>query len=80
MGGNINDNIMRYVPKRLRPHVTDAFRDSDGYWIWFDCRVDTKYDPFMSCGTIHEDTINQVRYRLSQCVVLPRLSASKSCE
>lgn len=69
--GKPSEELMRYVPKRLRPHVTDAYHDSDGYWIGFDDAVDTKYDPYMYCGTIHEDTIREVRARLAQCVVLP---------
>jgi hypothetical protein len=66
-----SEKLMRYVPKKLRAHVTDAYHDSDGYWINFDDSVDTKYDPFMNCGTIHEDTIREVRERLAQCVILP---------
>lgn len=68
--GGPKDGLIRYIPKRLRSHVTDAFHDSDGYWVWFDDAVDTKYDPFMPCGTIHEDTILEVRARLSHCVVV----------
>ena len=66
-----SEKLMRYVPKKLRPHVMDAYHDCDGYWVEFDDLVDVKYDPFQTCATIHEDTIRELRYRLGQCVLLP---------
>lgn len=28
----IDERLMRYIPKRIRPMITECYRDSDGYW------------------------------------------------
>ena len=66
----ISPELRKHIPPKLLPHVTEAFKDSDGYWIWFDDNVDTKYDPCQPCGTIHEDTIGAVKSALRKCVIL----------
>ena len=62
----INEKILKYVPIRLKPHVVGCDHDSDGYWIWFDDKVEnTLYDG----ATIHEDTIAEVKQVFKYCVV-----------
>ena len=52
-------NIWKYIPRKKQEGVTNAFSDSDGYWIWLDdCHV--AYDGGEDCGIIHEYTIKDL--------------------
>jgi len=56
--------IMKYIPKSKRDAIKEAFKDSDGYWIflkegWNADRMDA------DCRTIHEDTIADLRYQIA---------------
>ena len=60
----INTKIMKYIPKGKREAIDEAYRDSDGYWIylkegWNADRMD------WNCHTIHEDTIKDLRYQIA---------------
>ncbi len=62
----MNEKILKYVPRRLKPHVVGCDHDSDGYWVWFDGNVmNTLYDG----ATVHEDTIAELKQTLKDCVV-----------
>lgn len=58
--GRIPTDIWKYVPQKLWSAVTDAFADSDGYWIWL---ADDyfAYDGGADCGTIHEYTVADLK-------------------
>ena len=60
----MDEKIIKYVPLYKRSGIKDAWRDSDGYWItlkegWNAYRMDS------DCRTIHEDTINQLRWQIA---------------
>ena len=62
----MNEKVLKYVPKRLKPYVVGCDHDSDGYWVWFDDNVvNTLYDG----ATAHEDTIAELKQALKNCVV-----------
>ena len=56
-------NIWKYIPEKLKEGVTDAFSDSDGYWIWLDHEEGgwVAYDGGEDCGMIHEYTIADLK-------------------
>lgn len=49
-------DIWKYIPQKKKECVTNAFSDSDGYWIWLD-EEHVAYDGGEDCGIIHEFTI-----------------------
>ena len=56
--------IMKYIPRNNQEAVEDAYADQDGYWIilrdgWTASRMD------WNCHTIHEDTIQELRYQIA---------------
>lgn len=58
------EQILRYVPKSKIEAISDAWQDDDGIWItlkdgWNAERMDR------GCHTIHEDTIQQLRYQIA---------------
>ena len=60
----IDDRIMRYIPKSKHKAIRACWQDSDGYWITLKegynaDRTDN------NCRTIHEDTISQLRYQIA---------------
>lgn len=61
--GQISRDIWRYIPESVRAGVTDAFADSDGYWIFLDHESSgwVAYDGGEDCGIIHEYTIEDLR-------------------
>ena len=63
----IKPSILARIPKRLRAHVTDIYRDCDGLWIEGD-----KYfwNPILEAHTVHEDTWAQAGAILRNCVIL----------
>lgn len=52
-----DEKIMRYVPKRLKNAVSKAYRDSDGYWIFF---KEGYEDTHMNSRTVHGYTIPEI--------------------
>ena len=53
-------NIWKYIPKSKLSGVTNAFSDSDGYWVWLD-EDHVAYDGGEDCGMIHEYTIADLK-------------------
>ncbi len=52
-------DIWKYIPQKYHEGVTNAFSDSDGYWIWLNHEEGgwIAYDGGEECGIIHEYTI-----------------------
>jgi hypothetical protein len=48
---------------RKHPSVADAFRDSDGYWIFL---IDGYVNPHLECGMIHEILLKKCISQLNQ--------------
>lgn len=61
--GRIVSDIWKYIPSNKREGITNAFADSDGYWIWLDHEEGgwVAYDGGEDCGTIHEFTIADLK-------------------
>ena len=61
--GRISYDIWKYIPERVMEGVTNAFADSDGYWVWLDHEEGgwVAYDGAEDCGMIHEYTITDLR-------------------
>lgn len=61
--GRIAEDIWKYIPAKCSEGVTNAFADSDGYWVWLDHEVGgwVAYDGGEDCGIIHEYTIKDLR-------------------
>jgi hypothetical protein len=60
----MDQKLLRYVPASKREAVRDAFRDSDGIWIflrqgWEASRTDS------GCHVIHEETVAGLRYQIA---------------
>lgn len=60
----LDDRIMKYIPKSKVAAIQDAYIDQDGYWIalhdgWNADRMD------FDCRTIHEDSIQELRYQIA---------------
>lgn len=60
----MDKKIMKYVPKSKITAIRDAYKDDDGYWMtlndgWEASNTDC------GCRTIHEDTINELRYQIA---------------
>lgn len=53
-------NLWKYIPQKTLSGVTNAFSDSDGYWIWLDENY-VAYDGGPDCGIIHEYTITDLK-------------------
>ena len=52
-------NILNYIPKRAWPAVSDAWQDSDGYWVML--REGWHVKDYFAEHTIHEDTLAEVK-------------------
>lgn len=61
--GQIDSDIWKYIPGKYNEAVTDAFADSDGYWVWLDNEPGgwRAYDGGEDCGIIHEYTVADLR-------------------
>jgi len=61
--GKVSKDIWKYIPKKYYPAVTNAFADSDGYWVWLDNENGgwRAYDGDEDCGMIHEYTIEDLK-------------------
>lgn len=53
-------NLWKYITASKQAFVTNAFSDSDGYWIWLD-EDHVAYDGADDCGQIHEYTIADLK-------------------
>lgn len=53
-------DLWKYIPEKLKEGVTDAFSDSDGYWIMLD-ENHVAYDGGSDCGMIHEYNIADLK-------------------
>lgn len=53
-------DIYKYIPDKYLGGVTNAFSDSDGYWIWLDEDY-VAYDGGEDCGMIHEYNIADLK-------------------
>ena len=58
--GRVSKDVWKYVPDRAKPGVSNAFADSDGYWVWL-WEDWTAYDGGEDCGTIHEYTVSGLK-------------------
>lgn len=52
-------NIWKYIPKKYREGIENAFTDSDGYWIWLDEQHEA-YDGGEDCHMVHEHRISDL--------------------
>lgn len=61
--GQVCTNIWQYIPYKVMEGVTNAFADSDGYWIWLDYEEGgwVAYDGGEDCGIIHEFTMADLK-------------------
>ena len=61
--GKTATNVWKYIPAKFRETVTNAFADSDGYWIWLDQEEGgwVAYDGAEDCGMIHEYTVADLK-------------------
>lgn len=60
----IDDRIMKYIPKSKQKAIRACWHDSDGYWI----ELHNGYNADRMdwhCHTIHEDTIAELRYQIA---------------
>ena len=51
-------SVSRYIPKKVLPHITNCYKDSDGYWAicengWHFLATD--------CHTAHGTTVQEFR-------------------
>lgn len=53
-------NIWKYIPEKYADGVSDAFSDSDGYWVWLE-KGWVAYDGEPDCWQIHEYTIADLK-------------------
>lgn len=53
-------DIWKYIPEKHMESVTDAFSDSDGYWIWLEDGF-VAYDGAEDCRQIHEYNITDLK-------------------
>lgn len=61
--GRTARDIYKYIPEKVREGVTNAFADTDGYWIWLDHEEGgwVAYDGGEDCGIIHEYNITDLK-------------------
>lgn len=59
----MDERILKYVPQKKKEAVADAFKDSDGYWIFLKDGLEAS-NMDSGCHTIHEDTIKELRYQI----------------
>lgn len=61
--GQVSTNIWKYIPYKVSEGVTNAFADSDGYWVWLDYENGgwVAYDGGEDCGIIHEFTVADLK-------------------
>ena len=52
-------NILNYIPKRALPAISDAWHDSDGYWVMI--REGWHVEDYFAERTIHEDTLAEIK-------------------
>ena len=55
----MDNKLLKYIPKKLHPAIADIFHDEDGYWIFLKQGYHVK--DYYADGTIHEDTIKELR-------------------
>ena len=61
----IDDRILKYVPKSKHKAIRAAWQDSDGYWITLKDGYNAGRMDNSGCHTIHEDTISDLRYQIA---------------
>lgn len=54
----MDDKLLRYIPKKLRPAIKDIYHDEDGYWIYLNEAYHVRN--YYADYTIHEDTIKEL--------------------
>lgn len=52
-------NILNYIPKRALAAVSDAWQDSDGYWVMI--REGWHVKDYFAEHTIHEDSLEEIK-------------------
>ena len=52
-------NILNYITKRALPAISDAWHDSDGYWVML--REGWHVEDYFAEHTIHEDTLAEIK-------------------
>ncbi|MBQ9531642.1 MAG: DUF3849 domain-containing protein [Eubacterium sp.] len=61
----IDERIMKYVPKAKQKAINAAWRDADGYWIELKDGYNAGRMDNSGCHTIHEETITELRYQIA---------------
>lgn len=61
--GRTARDIWKYIPKKVQEGVTNAFADSDGYWVLLDYEEGgwVAYDGGEDCGIIHDYTLEDLK-------------------
>ena len=60
----MDKQIMKYIPQSKIEAIEDAFRDSDGIWIYLKDEWEaSRFDK--GCHIIHEDDIKHLRYQIA---------------
>ena len=54
----IDENLLRYIPKKKQACISELFRDSDGIW---GALKDGYIDTIMCCPIIHVETIKELK-------------------
>ena len=54
----MDERVMKYIPKKILPHIVDCSKDSDGYWAgcergWHFAATD--------CHTAHGNTVAEFK-------------------
>lgn len=59
--------LLKYVPKKFHPYITDIYRDGDGIWVEGDKHLwNTLYD----YHGIHCDTVAELREEIKGLIIL----------
>ena len=62
---NLEPKIMKYVPAVKKHMISAAWIDGDGYWIELKDGFNAGRMDVSGCHTIHEETINDLRYQIT---------------
>ena len=52
------ENVARYIPKKVLKHITNCYKDSDGYWAI--CEKGWHFDN-TGCHTAHGETVAEFK-------------------